>query len=211
MNLLLMYAAAAILSHGARSAVRPDSVVHDSIYKLAVNPSDYPKESYVWLLDEGVYRIEPDGRETRTIRQVVQILKSQGALPYGEQRLSYDPDRERLTVNWMRVVRPNGEIVSASPEQVQESDVPAAMGIPMYTATKVRRMSLTGLDSGTVLDYSITTEVTKPAMPGNFFDGWRVNPGVTVRRSLLVVDVPTGFVPRMEEKNLSFKRTEKTA
>src|SRR5437762_10864146 len=113
MNLLLLYSAAAILSHGAGSPVRPDSVVHDSIYKLAVNPADYPKESYVWLLDEGVYRIEQDGRETRTIRQVVQILKPQGAFPYREQQLAYDPDRERMRVNWMRVVKPNGEVISA--------------------------------------------------------------------------------------------------
>lgn len=211
MNLLFVFAAAAVIPHTGRPAAHPDSVVRDSIYALAVNPADYPKNDYVWLLDEGVYRIEPDGRWVRTFRQVVQILKPQGAYPYREQALSYNPEHQKLTVNWMRVVKPNGEIISAAPEQVQESDIPAAIGVPTYTSTKVRRMSLTGLDSGTVLDFSITTEELKPPMPGDFFHSWRVSPATPVRRSRMVVDVPNGFVPRFDEKNLNFKRTERTA
>lgn len=210
MNLLPLFAAAAILPPHNRSPAGADSVVHDSIYALAVNPADYPKNDFVWLLDEGVYRIEPDGRWVRTLRQVIQILKPQGAYPYREQALSYNPDHQKLTVNWMRVVKPNGEVISPAPEQVQESDVPAPMGVPMYTSTRVRRMSLTGLDSGTVLDFSITTEELKPPMPGDFYHSWRVTPGIPVRRSLLVVNVPQGFVPRIEERNLSIKRTERT-
>ncbi|MDQ6717621.1 MAG: DUF3857 and transglutaminase domain-containing protein [Gemmatimonadota bacterium] len=210
MNPLQLLAVVAFLPNGAIHAARPDSVVHDSIYALAVNPADYPKNDFVWLLDEGVYRIEPDGRWVRAIRQVIQILKPQGAYPYREQALSYNPEHQKLTVNWMRVVGPNGGVISAAPEQVQESDIPAAMGVPTYTSTKVRRMSLTGLDSGTVLDFSITTEEMKPPMPGDFFHSWRVTPGTPVRRSRLVVDVPVGFVPRIEEKNLNFKRTQQT-
>src|SRR4051812_37717020 len=115
----LLLAAGALLPHKPTSAALPDSVVNDSIYKLVVNPADYPKNSVVFLLDEGVYRIEPNGHLSRTFRQVVQILKPAGAIPYREQRLTFDPDREKLTVNWMRVVKPNGEVISAAPEQVQ--------------------------------------------------------------------------------------------
>jgi hypothetical protein len=188
-----------------------DSVVHDSIYALAVQPSDFPKQSVVYLLDEGVYRIEPDGRGVRTVRQVVQILKPSAAAQYREQRIAYDPDRQRLVVHWMRVVKPNGEVVSAEPTQVQESDIPAPMGVPMYTSMKIKRMSLSGLDSGTVFDYSYSIEELKPPMPGDFFYGWRVTMPVPVQRSVLVVDVPTGFVPRIVEKNPTFKRTEQTS
>jgi hypothetical protein len=211
MSVLTLLAAAAAVFPGHASPKQPaDSVIRDSIYSLAVNPADYPKNSYVWLLDEGVYRIEPDGRWSRTFRQVVQILKPQGAYQYREQALSYNPEHQKLTVNWMRVVKPNGEVISAAPEQVQESDIPAPMGVPTYTSTRVRRMSLTGLDSGTVLDFSITTEEMKPPMPGDFFHSWRVTPATPVRRSRMVVDVPAGFEPRFDEKNLDFKRTQRT-
>jgi hypothetical protein len=210
MNLLLLFAAVAILPKGAPAGARADSVVHDSIYKLAVNPADYSKYSVVYLLDEGVYRIEPNGHLSRTFRQVIQILKPQAASLYREQRFSYDPDREKLTINWMRVVKPNGVVVSGAPEQVQESDVPAPMMVPTYTSTKVRRLSLSGVDSGTVLDYSVTTEEMNPPMAGDFLQSWRVNPPTPVRRSLLVVDVPQSFTPKLTEVNLTFNRTEHT-
>src|SRR5688572_1565419 len=180
----------------------------DSIYTLAVKPADHPDDAVAFLLDEGIYRIEADGRVKNTTRMVVQILKPEGAKAYQEQRFSWNPERQRQTVNWMRIVKPSGEVVSEHPEQIQESDVPAAMGTPMYTATKVRRMSLSGLEPGTILDYSVTTESDPHMMPGEFAISWRVTPAVPVVKSNLVVDVPAALNPRIVEKNLDFKRRE---
>ncbi len=50
------------------------SVRSDTIYRLAVDPDDHPEESYVYLLDDGVVRVEPDGTGSRTYRYVVQVL-----------------------------------------------------------------------------------------------------------------------------------------
>ena len=209
--LVLLSLAATARHDVSLSPARTDSIAKDSIYSLAVDPTAHPNDAVVWLLDEGVYRIEADGRASRTIRQVVQILKPAGAFPYREQQFSYDPLHQRLTINRMRVVRPNGEIVSAQPSQVQESDVPAAMSTPTYTGLKVKRMSLSGLDSGTILDYSVTTEDFKPFMDGDFFVTWRVTPSVLVLRSNLVVDVPEGMNPRIAENALNFQRKEQKA
>jgi len=183
--------------------------VSDSLYSLAVDPAAHADLPYVWLLDEGVYRIEADGRVRNTTRQVVQILKQEGAESYRERRFSWSPEHQKLTVNWMRVVKPNGEIVSAHPEQIQDSDVPAEMGVPMYTATKVRRMSLSGLEPGTILDFSITTETDPSMMPGEFFVSWRVTTPTYVVRSNLVVDMPASMSPRITERNLDFRRAER--
>jgi hypothetical protein len=184
--------------------------VADSLYSLAVDPAEHADMPYVWLLDEGVYTVEADGRIRNTTRQVVQILKPEGAEAYRERRFSWNPEHQKLTVNWMRVVKPNGDVVSAHPEQIQDSDVPAEMGVPMYTATKVRRMSLSGLEPGTILDYSITTDTDPSLMPGEFFLSWRVTTPTYVVRSNLVVDVPEKLNPRIVERNLDFKRLEKT-
>ena len=182
----------------------------DSLYSMTVNAADHPEMPFIWLLDEGKYSIEPDGRTRNTTRQVVQILKPQGAEAYRERRFTWNPEHQKFTVNWMRVVKPNGEVISDHPEQVQDSDVPAEMGVPMYTATKVRRMSLSGLDSGTILDFSITTETDASMMPGEFFVSWRVTTPTYVVRSNLEVDVPVSMHPRISETNLDFKRVEKT-
>jgi hypothetical protein len=200
-----------ILTSGTVRAQTSPQVLSDSLYKMAVNPAEHADESYVLLLDEGVYRIESDGRTRNTTRQVIQILKPQAAEFFRERRLSWSPERQRMTVNWMRVVKPGGEVISDHPEQSQDSDVPAAMGTPTYTATKVRRISLSGLEAGTILDFSYTVESDKPMMSGDFYVPWRVTTPAYVVRSNLAVDVPAELHPIIVERNALFKRVERTA
>ncbi len=180
------------------------SVRNDTIYRLAVNPADYPDEDFVYLLDDGVVRFEADGRSLRTYRQVVQILTQDGAEAWGEQSFSYSSSREKLTVNWIRVVRPNGEVVSAQPSHEQESLAPVAMEAPVYSDQKVRRVTLSGVAPGTLVDWSYTTERLKPVLPGDFYSGWRVTTGRLTRRSRLIVDVPAAVTPRINEQNVRF-------
>jgi hypothetical protein len=209
-SLLLFLTGTASFQPSPGTRVNKPAVEIDSIYSLAVDPKNYPDESVVWLLDEGVYKVEPDGRTSRTTRQVVQILKPEGANGYRERQFSWNPDHDKLTLNWMRVVKPNGEVISDHPEQIQDSDMPAPMGTPMYTATKVRRISLSGLDAGTILDFSVTTESDAPMMAGEFSFPWRVMTPVPVMRSNLVLDIPAALHPNIVEKNLNFKRRETT-
>ncbi|HUQ46607.1 MAG TPA: DUF3857 domain-containing protein [Gemmatimonadaceae bacterium] len=208
--LLLFLTGTASVQPSAGIRTNKPAIEPDSIYSLAVKPENFPDEAVVWLLDEGMYKVEADGRTSRTMRQVVQILKPEGANGYRERQFSWNPDHDKFTLNWMRVLKPNGEVISEHPEQIQDSDVPAAMGTPMYTATKVRRISLSGLDAGTILDFSTTTETATPMMPGEFMFPWRVMTGVPVMRSNLVVDIPAGLNPNIVERNLNFKRREST-
>ncbi|MDB4906672.1 MAG: hypothetical protein JWO05_1456 [Gemmatimonadetes bacterium] len=182
------------------------SVKVDSILKLAVNPKDYPDESVALLLDDGVIRLDADGRGSKTYRQVVQILKPGAVEQYQEQRFSYAPKHEKLTVNWIRVLKPNGEVISSTPSHVQDSDTPAQMGDPVYSDRKVRRMSLTGVAEGTIIDYSYTTEELKPFLPGDFFLPWSVSTGARVGRSRYILDVPASLPIRIREENLNFPR-----
>ena len=178
----------------------------DTLYKLAVKPSDHPDEAVVWLLDEGVLRLEPDGRGTRTYRQVVQVLNEDAVERYREQQFSYNPGHEKMTVNWIRVVEPDGKVISTEPSHIQDSDIPAERGDPVYSDRKVRRASLTGVAPGSIVDYSYTTEELKPYLPGDFYASWAVNTATRTMRSNYIVDVPESFNVRVEEKNPHFPR-----
>jgi hypothetical protein len=178
----------------------------DTLYALAVKPSDHPDEADVWLLDEGVLRLEPDGRGTRTYRQVVQVLKEDAVERYREHQFAFSPGHEKMTVNWIRVVDPSGKIISTEPSHVQDSDIPADMGDPVYSDRKVRRVSLTGVEVGSIVDYSYTTEELKPFLPGDLFASWSVNTATRTMRSNYVVDVPQSFHIRIVEKNPHFPR-----
>jgi transglutaminase-like putative cysteine protease len=182
------------------------SVKNDTIYKLAVKPEDYPDQSYVFLLDDGVLRFEADGRGTRTYRQVVQILQQDAVEDWAEQSFSYTSGREKLTINWIRVLKPDGAVISDKPTHEQESLSQVAMEAPVYSDAKVHHVSLGGVAPGTLIDYSYTVERLKPVMPGDFYSGWSVTTSHLVRRSRLIVDVPVSMTPRIQENNLHFPR-----
>jgi transglutaminase-like putative cysteine protease len=183
-------------------------VASDTIYKLAVDSTAYPEQATVLLLDDGVLRMEADGRGTRTYRQVVQVLRSRAVTNLQEREFSYDPDRQRLIVNWIQVLRTNGEMVSAKPAQTQESDVPAELENPVYVHRRVIHSSLTGVGPGTLVDVSYTVEERNPYRPGDFVDSWSITTGTTVKRSRYLVDVPRNLDVRVVERNLNFKRRE---
>src|ERR1051326_2295754 len=115
--LLALFAVAP--SSGTGPAPSPSlRIASDTIYALAVDSAKYPRESYVYLLDDGVLRYEADGRGSRTYRQVIQILKEDAVERWAEFQFSYEPRHERLTVNWARVVKPDGTVVSDKPGPV---------------------------------------------------------------------------------------------
>ncbi|HKN67739.1 MAG TPA: DUF3857 domain-containing transglutaminase family protein [Gemmatimonadaceae bacterium] len=182
------------------------TIKSDSIYSLAVKASDHPDEDAVFLLDDGVVRREADGRGTQTFRQVVQLLKPGVVDNYREFRWSWAPGHERFTLNWIRVIGPDGKVISEGPSHEQDSDVPAQMGDPVYSDRKVKRVSLSGVAPGTLVDYSYTREELKPYLTGDFFQSWSVSTGLTVRRSRFVVDVPSSLAVRLHERNLNFPR-----
>ncbi|MGE5730109.1 MAG: DUF3857 domain-containing transglutaminase family protein, partial [Gemmatimonas sp.] len=186
------------------------SVKSDSIYALAVKASDYADQPYVYLLDDGIVRLEADGTGTRTYRQIVQILTPEAAERWGEQSFGYSTDREKLTLNWARVIKSDGTVISEKPVHEQESLAPVAMEAPVYSDEKLHRISLGGVAPGTIVDYSYTVQTLKPIIPRDFLTSWSVSTGRLTRRSRLIVDVPESLKPRIEERHLSFARKEVT-
>jgi transglutaminase-like putative cysteine protease len=209
--LLLLLASTALAQAPVITPAGDPSVQSDTIYRLAVNPADYPDDPYIYLLDDGVVRFEADGRGTRTYRQVVQILTQQGAEHWGEQVFSYSSAHEKLTINWIRVLAPDGTVISARPTHEQETESPAALASPVYSDVKLHRVTLGGVVPGVLVDYSYTVTTTAPVMPGDFFSSWSVTTGRPTRRSRFIVDVPASLEPRIHERNLGFTRVTTVA
>lgn len=185
-------------------------VQSDSVYRLAVDSANYKQYPFVYLLDDGVVKLEADGRGTERYHQIVQILKPGGVDTWAERSFSYRPGHTTVTVNWMRVVRPNGELISDKPNISQESTVPAAMSDPVYSDTKVLRYSLSGVAVGTIVDVAFTTQTTDPFLAGDFVHGWSTTMAYPALHSRYAIDAPASMTPRIVETHLDFKRREQT-
>jgi transglutaminase-like putative cysteine protease len=204
--LLLLLCSITATSTAQAPHITPDgdpSVKADTIYRLAVDPAEHEGESFVYLLDDGVMVYQADGQSRQSYRQVVQILDQEAVENWAEQQFSYEPGHQKLTINWIRVVKPDGEVVSAAPTHVQDSDVPATMGNPVYADRKVRRLSLSGVAVGTIVDYSYTLEELKPYRSGDFLWSWSITTGLNTRRSRYIVDMPASVEPRILERNVA--------
>ena len=208
----LLLGAAVLPAQAPRITAKGDpSIKADTIYRLAVDATRFPQEDAAYLLDDGVIRLDADGRGTRTFRQIVQVLKPSAVDRLQERTFSYSPSHQKLTINWMRVVRPDGSVISDKPSHMQDADVPAETDDPVYSDRRVKRVSLTGVAPGTIVDYSVTTQELKPFHPGDFYEWWGVSTGLQVARSRYVVDLPATLTPHIYERNLNFARTERTA
>ena len=183
----------------------------DSIVRLAVDPAQQRGRPFLLLLDEGVNRVEADGRTVRRTRQVYQILDQSVVRGLSERAFTYAKSHQTLTIDWIRVLKPGGEVLSNKPAQEQESDVAAQMSNPVYQEQRVRRVSLAGVAVGTILDIQFTLEERAPPRAGDFLFGWSVNNQYPIARSRFTIDVPEGYTPRIVERNLTFRRTESVA
>ncbi|MEJ2679162.1 MAG: DUF3857 and transglutaminase domain-containing protein [Gemmatimonadota bacterium] len=191
--------------------VTPDgdpSVNADTIYRLTYDSIDYPENSTAVLLDDGIIRLEADGRATETFRTITQILKASAVENYSEYTFGWDADRDSFRVNWARVVRPDGTVVSEKPIHEQEFDVPVAEDAPVYTHRKQLRISLAGVAPGTLVDISTTRETLKPEHRGDYYTIWTINTVRPTRRSRFIVDLPAKVKPILMEKNLQIHRRD---
>jgi hypothetical protein len=183
-------------------------VPSDSIVRLALDPARQGGRPYVILLDESSQRVEPDGRIVRRSRQVYQVLDQNAVRNMSERAFTYARSHQSLTIDWIRVLRPNGDVISDKAAQEQESDVPAPMANPVYQEQRMRRVSLGGVAVGTIVDVQATLEERAPARPGDFLVSWTANNPVPVVRSRLTLDAPESFAPRIVERNLNVRRAE---
>jgi len=184
----------------------------DSLYRLVVDPATHEGEATHPIADLATVTVDNDGRVLKTFRRVIQILTDAGASQLREQQFGYVPGHQSFNVHWIRVVRPNGSVISAAPTQIQESDVPAPVSTsPIYSDQKVVRMSLSGVAVGTILDVEFTVEERKPVLKDDFAQTYVFTPGVSIGRARLVLDVPSAMKPLIREENLDFKRITSTS
>lgn len=186
-------------------------VPRDSIYALRVDAKAHPGQDYVLLLEEGSARLEIDGRSSYTLRQVAQVLTTDGAESWGELALTYVPPRQKLRINWIRVIGADGSIVREGAEHQEETTPTVDQGAPIYSDRRTIQATLGGVAPGTLVDYSYTLETVTPHLPGDFFYHWAFNGSQPVRRSRFTLDTPVELNVPVIEYNLTARAREQVA
>jgi hypothetical protein len=184
------------------------SIRSDTIYRLAVDSTEYPDHGSILLLDDAVITVQADGRKTVTRHQIIQVLRHKGAESLQERRIEYDPDHQHATMSWTRVLKTDGTTISEKPSLVQESDVATPVTTEAHARRRLIRMSLSGVAPGTLVDACWTIDEWQPYRPGDFYFRWRLATQTSVRRGRLVIDAPKDMPLHLVEHHLDFERRD---
>ncbi len=133
---------------------------------------------------------ENDGTEVSESEAVVRIQSQAGVEEFGQLVFGYSSATEKLDVEYVRVRKPDGQVV-ITPESTAQDFAPDVLKeAPMYSDYRQRHISVAALQPGDTLEYRTVTQVLTPLAPGNFWYEATFPKGVAVNEDRLEIDVP---------------------
>ena len=133
---------------------------------------------------------ESDGTEVSETETVVRIQSQAGVEEFGQLVFGYSSATENLEVEYVRVRKPDGQVV-VTPESTAQDFAPDVLKeAPMYSDYRQRHISVAALQPGDTLEYRAVTRVLTPLAAGNFWYEHTFPKGMVVNEDRLEIDVP---------------------
>ncbi len=135
-------------------------------------------------------RFENDGTEVSETEAVIRIQSQAGVEEFGQLVFGYSSATEKLEVEYVRVRKPDGQVV-VTPESTAQDFAPDVLKeAPMYSDYRQRHISVAALRPGDTLEYRTVTRSLTPLAPGNFWYEYTFPKGVVVNEDRLEINVP---------------------
>jgi len=135
-------------------------------------------------------RYENDGTGLHERTAVIRIQSQAGIEQYGQLVFGYSSATEKLEVNYVRVRKPDGQVVETPATNAQDFAPEVLRSAPMYSDYRERHVTVAGLRPGDVLEYRTTTLITTPLATGEFWYEYRFPKHIAVTQARLEIDVP---------------------
>src|ERR1700686_4403744 len=146
-------------------------------------------------------RFENDGTEVSETEAVVRIQSQAGVEQFGQLVFGYSSATEKLQVEYVRVRKPDGQVI-ATPESTAQDFAPDVLReAPMYSDYRQRHISVAALQPGDVLEYRTVTRVQTPLAAGNFWYQYTFPKGVAVDEDRLEINVPKARELKLKAPN----------
>jgi tetratricopeptide (TPR) repeat protein/transglutaminase-like putative cysteine protease len=168
---------------------------------------DYTEEPYVIKDFRYVARFENDGTGTKIFDAKVLIQSDAGVQQWGQLVFGYNSGNEKLDIDYVRVRKPDGRLITASADAVQDLTANVARVAPMYTDYREKHITVPSLRPGDTLEYSIVNTTVTPLAPNQFWLSYDFDRNIIVLHETLEVNVPKnkelklktekGFDPRI--------------
>lgn len=156
----------------------------------AAPPADYSKQGAVIEQNKIDFRFENDGLGQEVQYARVRIQNQQALQNWGQLIFTYSSASDKVHVDFVRVHKPDGHIVTAGPDAVQDLNSPVEQVAPVYTDIRQIHVTVPDLSVGDTLEYQLHTDTVHPVVPGQFFMSWNSSKQVIALDDSFQVDVP---------------------
>lgn len=136
---------------------------------VASKPADYSQEALVVEQTKLSYRFEKDGTGVREVNFRARVQSDAAVQRFGQLVFPYSSANEQVEIDFIRVKKSDGTIVSSSASDVQDLSAPIAREAPIYTDLRQKHVTVRGLRAGDVLEYHILWKLTTPMAPNHFW------------------------------------------
>src|SRR6202795_2288282 len=133
---------------------------------------------------------ENDGREVSETEAVIRIQSQAGVEEFGQLVFGYSSATEKLEGEYVRVRKPDGQVVVTKESTAQDFAPDVLKEAPMYSDYRQRHISVAALQPGDTLEYRAVTRVLTPLAAGNFWYEYTFPKGVVVNEDRLEIDIP---------------------
>ena len=172
--------------------------------------ADYSKQAFVQEEAKTTIRFESDGTGQRRQSGRYRVESEAGVQQLGLIRLGYNTGFERLTIEYVRVVKPDGTVIAAPTGAVQDLPSEVQRVAPMYTDFREKHINVPALRPGDRLEYSFRTDIHTATVPGQFWAEYSFEKKAIMLDEQFELDLPAdravklkyapGFTPKVEEK-----------
>jgi tetratricopeptide (TPR) repeat protein len=173
---------------------------------------DYSQEAIVIEDLRTSYRFERDGTGQRDVTFRAKVQSEAGVERLGQLIIGYSSANEKLDMDYVRVRKGDGSVVSAAATDVQDLTAPIAREAPIYTDLRQKHITVPGLRPGDVLEYRMVWTVHTPLAQNHFWvEHDFIKKSVIVLNDELTVNIPAaskvklknepGFEPAVKDEN----------
>jgi len=135
-------------------------------------------------------RFENDGTGIRDTSAVIRIQSQAGVQAFGQLIVGYSAATEKLDVNYVRVRKPDGQVISTPLTEAQDFAPEILREAPMYSDYRQRHISVVGLQAGDELEYHTIIHIVTPLAPNEFWYEHVFPRDTAVGDERLEIDVP---------------------
>jgi len=135
-------------------------------------------------------RYEADGTGEHVVSTVIRVQSEAAVQEFGQLIFGYNAGSETLDVNYVRVRKPTGEVLTTPASSLQDFAPEVLKSAPMYSDYREKHVSVVGLRPGDILEYQTTTHINSALVPGEFWYEHTFPKHLVVHEARLEVDVP---------------------